>query len=99
MLIQKYSSNIEFAPIGLIKMYNSGGAVESIDSDLRDNNSIIQLSIRGRGSGLFGAFSSAKPKSCKLNSKEQEFRFIDDDNFLTFMIPPSDSSWKIDVSF
>ncbi|XP_039141400.1 LOW QUALITY PROTEIN: probable galactinol--sucrose galactosyltransferase 2 [Dioscorea cayenensis subsp. rotundata] len=97
--IKKYSSNIEFAPIGLIKMYNSGGAVESIDSDLRDNNSIIQLSIRGRGSGLFGAFSSAKPKSCKLNSKEQEFSFIVDDNFLTFMIPPSDSSWKIDVSF
>lgn len=30
--LQIYDQEVEFAPIGLINMYNSGGAVEAVNS-------------------------------------------------------------------
>ncbi|KAL0441114.1 UNVERIFIED_CONTAM: putative galactinol--sucrose galactosyltransferase 2 [Sesamum radiatum] len=49
--IKVFKENVDFAPIGLIKMYNSGGAIE--DCTFGDS-----IRIKARGSGLFGAFSS-----------------------------------------
>lgn len=94
--MQKYSQAIEFAPIGLIKMYNSGGAVKSMeffeDEDLR-------LNIKGRGSGLFGAYSTREPRTCTVNSKEVDFKFSSKDNFLTLTIPLQRKSWTLDLYY
>lgn len=91
--IKVYNQKIQFAPIGLMNMYNSGGAVESID--LINDSSSIKIHIKGRGGGSFGAYSSTKPNSILLNSNYEEFKFSAEDNLLTVTIPPTTNSWDI----
>ncbi|KAI3939365.1 hypothetical protein MKW98_022233 [Papaver atlanticum] len=93
--IKVYCQNFEFAPIGLIDMYNSGGAIETMNffSDPPNN----RINIKGRGSGRFGAYASAKPKMCTLNSEEVDFEYKGDDNFLTLSVPHGISSWDISI--
>ncbi|KAL0904718.1 hypothetical protein M5K25_026859 [Dendrobium thyrsiflorum] len=95
--VQVYDKNVEFAPIGLIQMYNSGGAVENID--FSNKNSDLVLHIEGRGSGIFGAYSSRQPEYCTLNSKQVEFKFSIADNFLTLNIPVGLHFWALDIFF
>lgn len=83
---QMFNENIQFAPIGLINMYNSGGAVE--DCTFGDT-----ITIKARGSGLFGAYSSQKPSFCKVDKKEEDFSYSSDDGLLTVNLQ-SDSSFK-----
>ena len=45
--------------IGITNMYNSGGAVEAVDSS---DSSGSKIHITGRGGGDFGAYSNLKPK-------------------------------------
>ncbi|KAF8414301.1 hypothetical protein HHK36_002303 [Tetracentron sinense] len=95
--IKIYNQKVQFAPIGLVDMYNSGGAIEAIE--FFSDSSNCGISIKGRGSGRFGAYSSAKPKFLSVNKKEEEFKFKSDDNFLTTMIPAGTSSWDIVIYF
>ncbi|PQM36337.1 putative galactinol--sucrose galactosyltransferase 2 [Prunus yedoensis var. nudiflora] len=93
--IKVYKQEIEFAAIGLLNMYNSGGAVEAIDGF--GDESSCEIHIKGRGgAGSFGAYSSLKPKACSVNSiDEEEFEFRGEDNLLTVTIPPGTSCWNI----
>lgn len=95
--IKRYNQSIQFAPIGLLKMYNSGGAVEAMD--FVEGNPTCQLSIKGRGSGPFGAYSNIKPKTCIVNSKNIEFQYDIQDNFLTLTIPLGVNSWETEIYF
>ncbi|KAK6932894.1 Glycosyl hydrolases 36 [Dillenia turbinata] len=90
-----FSGRVECAAIGLIDMYNSGGAVEAID----EYASSESLSIRGKGEGRFGAYSSARPKSCYLDSQQLDFSFRDEDNLLTVTIPMGTASWNMIISY
>ena len=78
-------------------MYNSGGAVETVEALDASNNGGI--SIKGRGTGRFGAYSNEKPKLCSVNSKEEAFTFRDEDNLLTITIPSGTNFWEIVVSY
>ncbi|KAF5183437.1 Stachyose synthase [Thalictrum thalictroides] len=95
--IKIYNQEVQFAPIGLVEMYNSGGAVEAVN--FINNSSVSGININGRGSGSFGAYSSRKPKSCSVNSEEQEFEYRGEDNLLTIMIPARTNAWKISIFF
>lgn len=95
--IKIYDQEVEFAPIGLINMYNSGGAVEAVNSIYK--NSKRGINISGKGSGRFGAYSSRKPSFCSVNTKQKDFEFRHEDNLLTLMIPSGKSSWNITVYF
>lgn len=95
--VQVYNKKIQFAPIGLINMYNSGGAIEAID--FFSDSSSCEIHVKGRGSGNFGAYSSTKPKSCSINSKTEEFDFRDKDNLLTLIVPDRTSSWDIAICY
>lgn len=98
LFVQSYHQNMQFAPIGLIKMYNSGGAIESVD--FNGDLSPCCLSIKGKGCGLFGAYSSIQPKNCTVNSKAEEFMFNPDNNLLTLTIPTSSGArWEVCVYF
>ncbi|XP_051133904.1 probable galactinol--sucrose galactosyltransferase 2 [Andrographis paniculata] len=92
--IEVYYDNlgIEFAPIGLIDMYNSGGAVDSIEA-AGDS----KIRIRGRGEGVFGGFSSSKPKTCFVNGKNEHFDI--EDNIFKIRVPIGTCSWVIDVHY
>ncbi|KAL6332656.1 hypothetical protein AAG906_009996 [Vitis piasezkii] len=95
--IKVYHGKVHFAAIGLIDMYNSGGAVETVEAlNASDNGGI---SIKGRGAGRFGAYSNEKPKLCSVNSKEEAFTFRDEDNLLTITIPSGTNFWEIVVSY
>ncbi|XP_050107504.1 probable galactinol--sucrose galactosyltransferase 2 isoform X3 [Malus sylvestris] len=92
--IKVYKQNIEFAAIGLLNMYNSGGAVEAVECF--SHNSSSEIHIKGRGGGSFGAYSSLKPKACSVNSKDdEEFEFRDEDDNLLKVTVPATTSWKI----
>lgn len=77
-------------------MYNSGGAVEAVDSS---DSSGSKIHIKGRGGGVFGAYSNLKPKSCSVNSEDIEFQFREEDNLLTTKIPSKTSSWDITICY
>ncbi|GMY36565.1 probable galactinol--sucrose galactosyltransferase 2 [Fagus crenata] len=96
--IKVYNQKIQFAPIGLINMYNSGGAIEAVDL-LSDSSSSCEIHVKGRGGGNFGAYSSTKPKSCSVNSKLEGFDFRDEDNLLTLKVPDRTSSWDIVICY
>ncbi|KAK2652648.1 hypothetical protein Ddye_012504 [Dipteronia dyeriana] len=96
--IKVYSKKVEFAAMGLMNMYNSGGAVESVDC-ICDSSTDCRILIKGRGGGSFGAYSSTKPKSCFVNSKNEDFKFSPQDNLLTVTIPSNTISWDIAICY
>ncbi|GMN56879.1 hypothetical protein TIFTF001_027684 [Ficus carica] len=69
--IREAGQNLRFAPIGLLDMYNSGGAVQSLHC--RDNVSNCVVKVEVQGCGRFGAYSSRKPKSCSVDTKDEIF--------------------------
>lgn len=97
-LLQVYNQKIQFAPIGLIDMYNSGGAVEAVEFS-KDSGSFGTIIIKGRGAGRFGAYSNPKPKFCTVNSKEEAFEFNVGHNFLCVTIPSGTNSWEITLCY
>ncbi|OMO64654.1 Raffinose synthase [Corchorus olitorius] len=93
--IKVYNEVIEFAAIGLMNMYNSGGAVDSVDFEVESKT----LHVKGRGAGCFGAYSNTKPNSCSINSKDEPFNLNAQNNLLTITIPPASSSWNMAISY
>ncbi|KAK4386774.1 putative galactinol--sucrose galactosyltransferase 2 [Sesamum angolense] len=90
---QVYHQEIQFAPIGLINMYNSGGAVHAVEAI--DDSLFPGIRIQGRGEGVFGAYSSSEPKHCSVNTTEAQFHFNSEHHFLTVDIPTGTNSWEI----
>lgn len=103
----------KFAPLGLVDMYNAGGAVQGLsyhiqsgadlldlDSSLssklngvylqsldsRNGDSVASVCMEVKGCGRFGAYSSAKPKKCTLNSADIEFSYDPSSGFLTLQL-------------
>lgn len=95
--VKVYDEKIQFAPIGLIDMYNAGGAIESIES-FQDSCG-VRISIKGRGVGRFGAYSNLKPKTCLVDSKEEVFEFKTEDHFLTMTISGGKSWWDLTICY
>lgn len=81
---QVFGHDVLFAPIGLLDMYNSGGAVEALDCTMDVAQCIIK--IKGRGCGRFGAYSNVRPKSCVVDMKEEEFSYIPENGLLTITL-------------
>ncbi|KAK9021267.1 hypothetical protein V6N11_011265 [Hibiscus sabdariffa] len=80
--IRVFGQGVRFAPIGLLDMYNSGGAVEAIDANMNDlSDSTVK--IKARGSGRFGVYSSSKPRSCMVDMKEEKFVYNPENGLLT----------------
>lgn len=82
--IRVFGNDLLFAPLGLLDMYNSGGAVEALNCT-KDLSS-CKIKIKGRGCGRFGAYSSTKPKCCMVNMKKEEFTYNAEDGLLTVKI-------------
>ncbi|XP_074577061.1 putative galactinol--sucrose galactosyltransferase 2 [Curcuma longa] len=95
--ILSYNQKIQFAPIGLIKMYNSGGSIKAVD--FTNDLSQCLIRIKGKGCGSFGAYSSIKPKICTINSTVEEFTFDHSSRMLTLTIPAGGEFWEICAFF
>lgn len=65
--------SIQFAPIGLVNMLNSGGAIDSLVYQDQDN--MVKVGVKGVGE--FKVFSSKKPRSCRVNGMDVQFSYED----------------------
>ncbi|KAK9278952.1 hypothetical protein L1049_028534 [Liquidambar formosana] len=79
--IMVFSQNLHFAPIGLLDMYNSGGAIEAMNCTMDLSGCTVK--VKGRGCSRFGFYSSTKPKYCTVDMKEEEFIYNAEDGLLT----------------
>lgn len=71
--IQEIAPSISFAAIGLLDMFNTGGAVEQVEIHNRAATKTIALSVRGRG--RFGVYSSQRPLKCVVGGAETDFNY------------------------
>lgn len=62
----------QFAPIGLVNMLNTGGAIQSL-AYTNDSTSSVQIGIKG--SGEMRVFASEKPRSCKIDGRDVAFEY------------------------
>ncbi|WRX18705.1 Glycosyl hydrolases 36 - like 6 [Theobroma cacao] len=62
---------IQFAPIGLVNMLNSGGAIQSLAFDGDEN--LVRIGVKGRGE--LRVFASEKPWACKIDGVPVEFGY------------------------
>lgn len=63
------SKNVQFAPIGLVNMLNTGGAIQSFNEE---GNS-VQIGVRGAGE--LRVFASEKPTSCRIGGNDVAFEY------------------------
>lgn len=108
--IKVIAPNIFFAPIGLLNMFNSGGAVQQFDvitsspsTDDANNGpkATATLVIKLRGCGRFGAYSSQKPIKCTLDASEVVFDYDSATGLMTVEIPVPEEKemykWTLEI--
>ncbi|XP_010908579.1 galactinol--sucrose galactosyltransferase [Elaeis guineensis] len=81
--------SIQFAPIGLVNMLNSGGAIQSFEVEE------LKAKIEVKGAGEMKAFSSVSPAACRINGEEAEFVY--ENQVVTLQVPWSGSSSQLCV--
>ncbi|KAG2307750.1 hypothetical protein Bca4012_083275 [Brassica carinata] len=62
-------SSVQFAPIGLVNMLNTSGAIRS----LVYHEESVEIGVRGAGE--FRVYASRKPASCKIDGEVVEFGY------------------------
>lgn len=81
--VKELHNGVKFAPIGLIEMFNSGGAIKEMNYDFKTSTSVV---VKVRGCGLFGAYSSARPKRITVDLQEIEFRYEEGSGLVTISL-------------
>ncbi|CAN6202362.1 unnamed protein product [Urochloa humidicola] len=97
--IKDLAPGFRFAPIGLVDMYNSGGAVEGLTYHLLDGAKLLDgngstsgseavglVCMEVRGCGRFGAYSSVRPRKCMMGSSELEFSYDSSSGLVTLQL-------------
>lgn len=83
---------IKFAPIGLANMLNTAGAVQAFEAK-KDARGGVTAEVSVKGAGELVAYSSARPRLCKVNGEEAEFAYKD--GMVTVDVAWSGSSSKL----
>ncbi|KAA8542203.1 hypothetical protein F0562_023355 [Nyssa sinensis] len=97
--IRVFNQNIHFAPIGLLDMYNSGGAIDALSCTM-DLQEYCSIKIKGRGCGRCGAYSSMKPRCCMVDMKEEEeFIYNAVNGFLTIQLQGDGNLREIEIVY
>ncbi|CAN6179149.1 unnamed protein product [Urochloa humidicola] len=97
--IKDLAPGFRFAPIGLVDMFNSGGAVEGLTYHLLDGAKMLDgngstsgseavglVCMEVRGCGRFGAYSSVRPRKCMMGSSELEFSYDSSSGLVTLQL-------------
>ncbi|KAH0912301.1 hypothetical protein HID58_035622 [Brassica napus] len=100
--LKEITASISFAPIGLLDMFNSSGAIQSMEintvtddkpevsssSVVSENRSPTALiSLGVRGCGRFGAYSSQRPLRCAVDGTETVFNYDAEVGLVTLNLP------------
>lgn len=97
--VKEFDSGVKFAPIGLIKMFNSGGATKELNCGSNGTTNVV---MKVRGCGLFGAYSSARPKKVTVDSEEVEFRYQEESGLITIDLRVPDRElykWNVSINY
>ncbi|KAJ0103521.1 hypothetical protein Patl1_03723 [Pistacia atlantica] len=70
--VKELSTGTTFAPIGLIKMFNSGGAIKELKYESEGSATV---GMKVHGCGLFGAYSSSRPQRIVIDAEEVQFGY------------------------
>lgn len=81
--VKELSKGSKFAPIGLLKMFNSGGAIKALDFE-SERNATVNMEVCG--CGLFGAYSSTQPKRVMVDSEEMESNYEAESGLVTVVL-------------
>ncbi|XP_024973609.1 probable galactinol--sucrose galactosyltransferase 2 [Cynara cardunculus var. scolymus] len=108
--LKEIAENIVVAPIGLLDMFNSGGAVEQFQVHLPSNAQhyidhstfttenrpvTATVALKVRGCGRFGFYSSQCPLKCTMDGIDTDFIYDSARGLATFMIPvPQEEMYK-----
>nr|XP_017241548.1 PREDICTED: probable galactinol--sucrose galactosyltransferase 6 isoform X3 [Daucus carota subsp. sativus] len=82
--LKMLAPGFQFAPFGLVDMYNAGGAIEGLKYEVKNTAQLsgetdaelaeAVVSLEVKGCGRFGAYSTTKPRSCAVGSSKGTFR-------------------------
>ncbi|KAL5221598.1 hypothetical protein ABZP36_026311 [Zizania latifolia] len=95
--LKQLANGVSFAPVGLIRMFNSGGAVTGLRC-VEDAG--VELKVRG--AGTVGAYSSARPKKVAVDSEAAEFSYDDGCGMVTveLAVPEKELySWTVWIEY
>ncbi|KFK21997.1 hypothetical protein AALP_AAs68909U000100, partial [Arabis alpina] len=84
--VKEFSNGSKLAPVGLMEMFNSGGAIVSLTyQESNETNFVIKMKVRG--SGLFGVYSSiGRPRNVTVDSEDVEYHYKPDSGLVTFTL-------------
>lgn len=77
---------VQFAPIRLVNMLNTGRAIQSLEID--ENQDVVRIGVKGNGE--MKVFASEKPTSCKIDGVSVKFGY--EDKMVTVQVPWPGSS-------
>ncbi|CAA0821392.1 Probable galactinol--sucrose galactosyltransferase 1 [Striga hermonthica] len=80
---KKLANDVAFAPIGLIEMFNSGGAIKEVNYETEKPGTV---GMKIRGCGPFGAYSSIRPKRIIVDAIEVEFEYDEAFGFVKLVL-------------
>ncbi|VAH73638.1 unnamed protein product [Triticum turgidum subsp. durum] len=97
--IRTVAPDVSFAPIGLLHMFNAGGAVEECTVKT-DEDDKATVALRVRGCGRFGAYCSRRPVKCSLDSGDVEFGYNTENGLVTVDVPVPEKDmyrWTLEI--
>ncbi|RXH81108.1 hypothetical protein DVH24_005022 [Malus domestica] len=100
---KKITSDVSFAPIGLLDMFNSSAAVEQVDIHLasdKNQSPTATIGLKIRGCGRFGAYSSQRPLKCTVDNAETDFEYDSASGLMTIAIPVPEKEmyrWSVEI--
>lgn len=84
------NKSIQFAPIGLVNMLNTGGAIQSLAFDEEDDS--VQVGVKGTGE--MRVFASERPRACRIDGEDVAFAY--DGHMVIIQVPwPSSSNLSV----
>ncbi|KAM1866247.1 hypothetical protein ACFX13_009123 [Malus domestica] len=101
--LKKITSDVSFAPIGLLDMFNSSAAVEQVDIHLasdKNQSPTATIGLKIRGCGRFGAYSSQRPLKCTVDNAETDFEYDSASGLMTIAIPVLEKEmyrWSVEI--
>lgn len=89
--------SVQFTPIRLVNMLNSGDAIDSLVYDNSDEEEESSVSIGVRWSGDMRVFASEKPSSCTIDEVSVDFSY--EDHMVTVQVPCANYSRLSEIKY
>ncbi|KAL0424273.1 UNVERIFIED_CONTAM: Galactinol--sucrose galactosyltransferase [Sesamum radiatum] len=84
-------NSVQFAPIGLVNMLNTGGAIQSLEFKA----SSVRIGVKGTGE--MRVYASEKPVVCRVNGERVAFGY--EDCMVVIQVPWPSSSGLLDIEY